>query len=175
MRVIAMFVGIFVIVGATHGQTPAIASQSNSHGEMVHRGNQVMGFAAEKTAHHFRLFPDGGAIEVSANDPKDTESRDQIRIHLSHIASMFSEGNFNAPMLVHHTTPPGVATMTKLRADIRYEYEETPSGARIRIRTPNPPALDAIHAFLLFEIIEHRTGDSASIAPAVGTTAEHFQ
>ena len=96
-------------------------------------------------------------------------------MHLSHIASMFSEGNFNAPMLVHHTTPPGVATMTKLRADIRYEYEETPCGARIRIRTPNPPALDAIHAFLLFEIIEHRTGDSASIAPAVGTTAEHFQ
>lgn len=175
MRIIAMFVGIFVIVGATYGQTPAIASQSKSHSEMVHRGNQVMGFAAEKTAHHFRLFPDGGAIEVSANDPKDTESRDQIRMHLSHIASMFSEGNFNAPMLVHHTTPPGVATMTKLCADIRYEYEETPSGARIRIRTQNPPALDAIHAFLLFQIIEHRTGDSASLAPAFGTTAEHFQ
>lgn len=163
MRVVATFVAIFAIAGATYGQSQAAANQSASQGETVRRGNHVMGFSAERTAHHFRLFLDGGAIEVAASNPKDAESRDQIRTHLSQIASMFSEGNFNAPMLVHETTPPGVNTMTKLRGDIRYEYEETASGARIRVKTQSAQALDAIHAFLLFQIIEHRTGDSATI------------
>ena len=42
------------------------------------RGDQAMGFSHEKTTHHFRLFPDGGAIEVTANDRGDVESRAQI-------------------------------------------------------------------------------------------------
>lgn len=164
MRIIMTFVAILAIGGTTFGQSAtAAANQSDNHSGMVHRGNQVMGFSAAKTTHHFRLFQDGGAIEVAANDPKDAETRDQIRMHLSHIASMFSEGNFNAPMLIHDTTPPGVNTMIKAREGIRYDYEETASGARIRIKTQSEQALDAIHAFLLFQIIEHRTGDSATI------------
>lgn len=123
-----------------------------------------MGFSAAKTTHHFRLSQDGGAIEVEANDPKDTESRDQIRMHLSHIASMFTEGDFNVPMFIHDTTPPGVPTMIKLRAAIHYRFEETASGGRVRIATESAPALDAVHAFLLFQIIEHQTGDSAAVA-----------
>jgi len=47
------------------------------------------------------LYADGGAIEITANDPNDTESRDQIRMHLSHIAVMFAAGNFQAPMLIY--------------------------------------------------------------------------
>jgi hypothetical protein len=30
-----------------------------------------MGFSHDKTTHHFRLYPDGGAIEVTADDPND--------------------------------------------------------------------------------------------------------
>jgi hypothetical protein len=166
MQFITILVAIFALGGAIYGQSPATTNQSDSHGEMVHRGDQMMGFSAAKTTHHFLLFQDGGAIEVAANDPKDIESRNQIRMHLSHIASMFSEGNFNAPMLIHATTPPGVATMTKLHAEISFAYEETTSGARIRIKTQNAQALDALHAFLLFQIIEHQTGDSAAVAAA---------
>jgi hypothetical protein len=78
---------------------------------------------------------------------------------------MFSEGNLNIPMLVHGQTPPGSATMWTLHGEIHYEYEQMPAGARIRITTENAQALDAVHAFLLFQIIEHRTGDSAIIEP----------
>jgi hypothetical protein len=164
MRSIATCGAIFALAGAALGQTPAPAPP-DAHSEMVHRGNHVMGFSADKTTHHFRLFQDGGAIEVAANDPKDAETRDQIRMHLSHIASMFSEGNFNAPMLVHETNPPGSVTMTRLRSEIRYDYQETATGGRIRIATQSAQTLDAVHAFLLFQIIEHRTGDSAVIVP----------
>ena len=76
---------------------------------------------------------------------------------------MFAAGNFNAPMLIHDTTPPGVTTMTRLKAEIRYEYSETERGASIRLLTRNAQTLDAIHAFLLFQIIEHRTADSPAI------------
>ncbi|MEP7274499.1 MAG: hypothetical protein ABI882_23615 [Acidobacteriota bacterium] len=69
------------------------------HSGVNQRGDQVMGFSHEKTTHHFRLKTDGGSIEVEANDPRDTASRDQIRTHLQHIASKFSAGDFNAPML----------------------------------------------------------------------------
>lgn len=74
------------------------------------RADHAMGFSQEKTTHHFRLYADGGAIEVEAKEATDSESRDQVRMHLSHIAKMFADGNFQAPMLVHDQTPPGAAT-----------------------------------------------------------------
>lgn len=122
-----------------------------------------MGFSHEKTTHHFRLFTDGGAIEVLANDSTDTASRDEIRQHLSHITKMFSAGDFNVPMLIHATTPPGVPTMKELRDQIRYAFQETDSGASVRINTTNPQALEAVHEFLRFQIAEHETGDATAV------------
>lgn len=130
---------------------------------MMKRGDQAMGFSHEKTTHHFRLYKDGGAIEVSANDPKDTASRDEIRQHLAHISQMFAAGNFNVPMLIHAATPPGVPTMKELREQIHYVFQETDSGARVRINTANAQALEAVHAFLRFQITEHETGDTTEI------------
>ena len=131
--------------------------------KMNERGDHVMGFDHTKTTHHFRLLPDGGAIEVAANSPQDTESRDQIRMHLGHIAKMFAAGNFNAPMLIHDQIPPGVPTMQKLKSDIQYKFEETEEGGRIRISTSSPEALQAIYEFLRFQIKEHKTGDSLDV------------
>jgi hypothetical protein len=139
-------------------------SQSAHHSEMMKRGDQAMGFSQEQTTHDFRLYKDGGAIEVVANDPKDSASRDQIRMHLSHIAKMFPAGNFGAPMFIHGTTPPGVPTMIALREQIQYEFQETNNGARVRITTANTQARDAIHAFLLYQIVDHKTGDSPDIS-----------
>jgi hypothetical protein len=131
---------------------------------VVERGDHVMGFSHEKTAHHFLLYPKGGEINVSAIDPSDKSSIDQIRMHLGHIARMFATGDFKAPMLIHDTNPPGVPAMIHLKEAIKYDYFETDRGARIRLSTENSQAIDAIHAFLLFQIIDHQTGDSPSIA-----------
>ena len=101
---------------------------------------------------------------VAANDPADKASVDQIRRHLGHIAKMFSAGNFNAPMIIHDTNPPGVATMIRLKAQIRYEFSETDRGARIRLVTASRETTDAVHAFLLFQIVDHQTGDAPTIS-----------
>jgi len=135
---------------------------SHGHCEMMKRGEKGMGFSQQTTTHDFRLLADGGAIEIGANDPKDTAGRDQIRQHLSHIAKMFSEGNFEIPMFIHDKTPPGVPTMTELRDQIHYDFEAMDSGGRVRIRTNNARALQAVHEFLRFQITEHQTGDPMS-------------
>jgi hypothetical protein len=84
-------------------------------------------------------------------------------MHLGHIAKMFAGGNFNAPMLVHGTTLLGTATMTQLKDEIHHDFSDVDRGAEIRIETQSPQATDAIHAFLLFQIIDHQKGDSAGI------------
>jgi len=134
-----------------------------SNDEMNNRGDQVMGFDHNKTTHHFRLLPQGGTIEITANAVDDTESRDQIRSHLGHITKMFAAGNFNAPMLIHEQTPPGVPVMQKLKSEIEYRFEETERGASMHISTRNGKALQAIHKFLRFQIKEHKTGDSLEV------------
>src|SRR6266852_5496447 len=140
------------------------ASQENQHHQgVVERGDQVMGFSHEKTAHHFRLYADGGAIEAESNDAQDTASRDEIRGHFARIATMFAAGDFSAPMLIHEQNPPGTEEMKQLRSAIQYNVENTERGGRIRITTKNPEALQVVHKFLRFQIADHQTGDTTEI------------
>jgi hypothetical protein len=148
------------------GQHPAQGHGHGTHAEGVNeRGDRVMGFDHTKTTHRFRLYADGGAIEVTANDADDKQSRDRIRKHLGHIARMFATGDFKAPMLIHDRTPPGVPVMQRLKSEIKYEYEEAERGARVSIRTANAEALAAVHEFLRFQIEDHKTGDSKEVRP----------
>lgn len=149
---------------ASLAQQSSTSRQSRQDG-VDQREDHVMGFSHDLTTHHFHLLKNGGEIVVIANDPKDTTSVEQIRMHLRHIVDMFSNGNFNAPMLIHDTNPPGVATMTRLKADNRYSVKEIPNGAMIRIQTSTFETTDAVHAFLLFQILDHNTGD----APTIGS------
>ncbi|MGA8143235.1 MAG: hypothetical protein WB987_05030 [Candidatus Acidiferrales bacterium] len=165
MRKAALCLVALVFAAAVHAQQKEAAQDAgDKHCEMMKRGEHEMGFSQEKTTHHFLLYKDGGAIDVAANGSGDAQSREQVRAHLAHIAEMFAAGNFEAPMFIHDTIPPGVATMTKLHDQISYRYEETAMGARVRITTKSEPALDAVHAFLLFQMADHRTGDSPAIA-----------
>jgi hypothetical protein len=42
------------------------------------QGDQGMGFSHENTTHHFRLLPDGGAIEIQSSEPTDAASQEAI-------------------------------------------------------------------------------------------------
>jgi hypothetical protein len=131
--------------------------------ETIRRGDAVMGFSHEKTTHHFRLRTAGGDIDATAKDANDEESVSQIRGHFQHIARMFGEGNFTAPILIHAQDPPGAAVMAARKGEITYTVEMLPAGARIRITTSDKEALEAIHRFLRFQITDHRTGDPLTI------------
>jgi hypothetical protein len=137
--------------------------QQSHHAQMNERGTKAMGFDQAKTTHHFYLYEDGGAIEVTANDRKDTANLTAIRTHLPHIAKMFSAGDFATPHFVHGGHVPGSDGMTRLRDRIAYRYEDIPNGGRVRISTRHARALAAVHEFLRYQITEHRTGDSPNV------------
>lgn len=122
-----------------------------------------MGFSHQASVHHFLLFPNGGAIEVDADNKDDQVTRDEIRVHLSHIAQMFTQGDFQVPMFIHDKVPPGVPLMESKRSAISYTFEPTPTGGRVRIETADKDALEAIHQFLAFQIDDHRTGDPKTV------------
>lgn len=161
MSNLKLLLALLVLTSAAQAQTPQDASEH--HAGVVSRGDHAMGFSHEKTTHHFRLYKDGGAIEVTANDPKDAESRNQIRMHLTHVAKKFAAGDFNTPLFIHDITPPGATTMAALRNQIQYQYQDTELGGRIRIQTSNPKALAAVHDFLRFQIADHVTGDKTPV------------
>ena len=152
----------FVLLTTISGVSQQSAGQTAS-ADVDRRGAHVMGFDQSKTVHHFLLYEDGGAIDVSVKDPSDTADLNAIRAHLPHIAAMFAVGNFEAPMLIHDTNVPGTAELANLRERLRYQFVETENGGRVDIVTSDREALAAVHTFLRFQISDHHTGDSTEI------------
>ena len=126
---------------------------------LMERGNKGMGFDQHATTHHFILSKEGGAIEVTANADTDEASARNIRQHLQHIAKAFSAGDFALPIFIHGTEPPGAAVLRQRKAAMKYWYQELPKGGKVEIRTADADALAALHAFLRYQITEHKTGD----------------
>lgn len=145
-----------------HQQHQAGKAAQHDH-DLAQRGNQGMGFAQDKTTHHFILANDGGAIQVTANSAEDKSSVDHIRMHLEHITQAFQSGDFNIPMFVHDQTPPGVPTMIKLKGQIQYKYEEVARGGRVVVSSANAEAVAAVQEFLRFQIRDHKTGDPLEV------------
>lgn len=143
------------------------AASQYSHSEMNARGEKGMGFSQTATQHHFFLTANGGAIQVQVKDASDEVNLKAIRTHLKHIGQAFASGDFDIPMFVHDTTPPGVAEMKQLRNEIHYSFEQLPNGGRVVIDSGNQAAVDAIHQFLRFQIREHETGDSMGVRQAL--------
>lgn len=141
-----------------------LVTSQDPQGSSNDRGTMVMGFDQEKTAHHFYLYADGGAIDIAVRDSADTQDRDAIRSHLPHIATMFASGNFEAPMLVHDRAHvPGTAVLKQKADTIRYRYEDTQAGGRVDIVTADRNALSAVHEFLRYQITEHQTHDPLTV------------
>lgn len=157
-------------VEAIHAKCPLMHAESDASPSlpapdpgMMHRGEQGMGFSQTATVHHFLLTQEGGVIQVETRDSSDTDDLASIRMHLHHITSAFQQGDFDIPMFVHDTVPPGEPEMKQLQKEIHYSFEETAKGGRVIIRTDNKAAIAAVHRFLIFQIEEHKTGDPTAI------------
>ena len=159
---IALTLGVFAQSSQKPESQPECPMHA-SHTQMSERGEKGMGFSQTATTHHFLLNSNGGVIQVEAKDSADSTNRNQIRMHLGHIAKAFQSGDFDIPMFVHDTVPPGVPEMKRLRKDIQYSFAETPNGGRVVISSANKEALEAIHRFLRFQIEEHKTGDPMDV------------
>jgi hypothetical protein len=127
------------------------------------RGAAAMGFDQNATTHHFRLTPSGGSIEVTVNNDKDAAAIRAVRTHLRLIAAEFARGTFDKPFQTHGEVPPGVAEMQASKDSIAYRYDDLPQGGAVKIATADARAREAVHAFLRYQIKEHRTGDPVDV------------
>jgi hypothetical protein len=123
------------------------------------RGASAMGFDQDAATHHFLLQPNGGRIVVVSKDPNDAKLIEQIRSHFRTIAADFGQGLFDKPEATHGEMPPGAGVMSERKQQIVYRYVEQPAGASVVIETTDAATRDAIHAFLRYQIVEHKTGD----------------
>ncbi|MEO8036179.1 MAG: hypothetical protein ABI837_17215, partial [Acidobacteriota bacterium] len=139
------------------------AHGDHQHGAEVDARHDTLGMNHEKANHSFRLFSDGGAIELRANATTDRATVDAIRTHIRQITTAFSKADFSTPAFVHGDRPSGAAQMERLKDSLQYRYEEIPGGARVRVTVTSPEALAAIHDFLQFQVVEHRTSDSGHV------------
>jgi hypothetical protein len=146
--------------GMTHEEHLA-ALQKDA--DVKKRGAAAMGFDQDAVEHHFLLQTTGGVIQVEVRNASDTAARDAIRTHLREIASSFANGDFSAPFATHNEVPPGVAELQELKSELTYSFRATPGGGAVRIVTANAKALTAVHAFLRYQIAEHRTGDPVTM------------
>jgi hypothetical protein len=146
--------------GMTHEEHLA---QIDKDAALKRRGAAAMGFDQDMAVHHFMLTKSGGVIQVEAASASDEATRAAVREHLRAIASAFADGDFGAPRATHDDTPPGVATLERLRAAIAYRFVETPQGGRVEAASSDRDAVAAIHEFLRYQIAEHHTGDPLTI------------
>jgi hypothetical protein len=164
MNLLIPFVAALLLT-AQHPQMPAGMSheehlkQMQKDEALKQRGAEAMGFDQDATTHHFKLSPTGGSIEVTVKDQADAPTITAVRSHLQSIAAEFAAGRFDKPFQTHGEVPPGVPEMQRNKQSIRYRYEDLPHGGAVRIETKDTHLLDAVHAFLRYQITEHQTGD----------------
>src|SRR4051812_25012355 len=169
MNVLTAVIGAALLVMGQHSAMP----QGMSHEEhmkqiqndeaLKKRGADAMGFDQDATIHHFRLAEAGGTIEVTVKDEASATVVPRVRLHLETIADEFARGDFRGPLETHAEIPPGVAVMQERAGAISYRYEDLPRGGALRIRTSDAVALEAVHAFLRYQMAAHRTGDPSGV------------
>jgi len=169
MNPLIAFVAATLLLGGQHPQMPAGMSheehlkQMQKDEALKKRGAEAMGFDQDATTHHFRLAPTGGSIEVTVKDDSDVTMIAAVRSHLRSIATEFADGHFDKPFQTHGEVPPGTAEMQSAKQNITYRYEDLPQGGAVRIFANSQSSVDAIHAFLRYQITEHRTGDPLEV------------
>jgi hypothetical protein len=135
----------------------------DKHAAMEARGGKAMGFEQSRASHHFRLLANGGTIEIHTNSAGDDATRQQVVAHLEAITRQFKKGDFSIPRETHGALPEGVDGMMQFKDEINYTFEAMENGGRVVMTTKNPSALASVHAFLRYQIREHRTGDPSTV------------
>jgi hypothetical protein len=142
------------------------ASAERAFAGVQARGEVAMGVDQYTSAHVFEDLPDGGRVVLDRAAGGDTAGVGTIRAHMRDIAARFGRGDFSLPGFVHAAEVPGTAVMTAKRDAITYTPADRPLGGELRIRSTDPEAVAAVHAFLAFQRQDHRAaGHEAHDAP----------
>jgi hypothetical protein len=165
MRNIAIISALLLVAGACDSAKrtaigapePVVAKEADSAQlAMEMRHGEAVGDDPMALAHQFVATEDGGDI-ILERSVHDDLGINQIRAHLLLISRSFARGDFTTPGFVHDKPVPGTDVMSERSSQISYTVEDTEHGGVVHIRTNDPEALKAVHAFIEFQIAEHQT------------------
>jgi hypothetical protein len=148
---------LLLSVLAACGERQARYSADSAFALVQSRGQLAMGVDQYTSSHRFEPLPDGGRITLERNG-NDSAGAAQIRRHMRTIALAFQRGDFGLPGFIHDREVPGTAVMAERQSQISYTIESLPNGGRLRIHSDDTAAVNAIHQFLAFQRLDHRTG-----------------
>jgi len=148
---------LMAVAGCT-GQDRGKEQSDSAFAALQQRGETAMGVNQYTSQHVFELLPGGGRIVLQRKE-SDSVGETAIRAHMRQIANAFASGDFALPGFVHAMSDvPGTAVMKRLKGEITYTPRDLPRGAEVVISTRNPEGVSAIHEFLAFQRMDHRTG-----------------
>jgi hypothetical protein len=158
IRLVAAAV-LFGLVSCRPAGDQAIARRAAARDDPAYagvqaRGEVAMGVDQYTSSHVFEPLRDGGRIALE-RDTDDTAGITRIRGHMEQIARRFADGDFQLPGFVHARAVPGTGVMSARRDLITYTVESLPRGGAVRVRSGDPEAVRAIHAFLAFQREDH--------------------
>lgn len=119
--------------------------------------------ASSSLIHHFVLYEDGGAIEVTVKNRSDKAALSAIRAAMPALVQFFAKGDTATAAILRTEGVPGTDVMQRLRDRIAYAYQDIRDGGRVRITTRHARALAAIYELLRFQIEELKTGDTLEV------------
>ena len=158
MRAEIAILAVSACMAGCSAGTKTNAGADSSFAKVQRQGAIVMGVDQYTSQHVFESLPDGGRIVLERKE-SDPTGEATIRAHMRTIAEEFRRGDFTLPGVVHSMeNVPGTAAMRRLSADISYTPRDLPHGGELLISTKNPDAVSAIHEFLTFQRMDHRTG-----------------
>jgi hypothetical protein len=163
MRSLAMLASVLVLASpltARAQQGRGSGTSDSAFAKLQERGKRVMGVDQYTSAHAFETLPDGGRI-VLARDSDVAADIATIRAHMKDVASRLARGDFSLSEAVHAGKVPGSDVMRAKRDAIAFAYAEVPRGGQVTLTSRDPEAVKAIHEFLAFQRMDHRTEHKA--------------
>jgi hypothetical protein len=161
MRLVPSYCTALILVAlaapdrASAQQSKAKTSDS-AFTKLQERGKQVMGVDQYTSKHTFESLPDGGRI-VLARDSDVPADIATIRAHMNEVAARLAKGDFSLSEAVHAGKVPGSDVMRAKKDVIRFTYADVPRGGQVTLTSRDPAAVKAIHEFLAFQRMDHRT------------------
>ena len=102
------------------------------------------------------LEKEGGSIEVEAKSANDSQTRDTVREQLQND--------------LRTNIPSSTPALQQHRKDIKYHFEKTRLGGRVRIQTHDPEALAAVQSYLKTQMTSAPKDKAVALTFVKGTS-----
>lgn len=153
MKEIPLIVFLFSLLLGTALAEKPVTGQHTAKNTSTHH---LLPYAVDRASEGFAKTANGGIMQIVAKSADDAEQIKLMQQYLQQTAMEYGKGDFSSTERFHGTDIPGLAQMKADKANkIKYEYKALTDGGQIVFSTEDLQLLEALHAWLDFQINAH--------------------